>query len=108
MNGPENGTEKHYEAVKQDARNLKSDGQALASDSASLAHSVGSDASDTVSNSLKRIEDSLSDIWGAISKTSTASYEAVHSTIEERPLSLILTAFAAGTALGWFMLDRRR
>lgn len=97
-----------YEAVKQDARNLKSDSEALASDSASLARSVHSKASDTISASLRRIEDSLSDIWGTISKTSSDSYRVVHSNIEERPFAVALAAFAAGTALGWFFLDRRR
>jgi ElaB/YqjD/DUF883 family membrane-anchored ribosome-binding protein len=101
-------TDNHFEAVKEDVRNLKSDGQTLASDSASLARSMHSKATDTISGSLRRIEDSLSDIWDAITKTSTDSYKAVHANIEERPFTLLLAAFAAGTAAGWFFLDRKR
>jgi ElaB/YqjD/DUF883 family membrane-anchored ribosome-binding protein len=97
-----------YESVRKNVRNLKADSETLASDAASLARSAQARASDTISGSLRRIEDSLSDIWGKISKSGADSYEAVHSNVEQRPFTSIMAAFAAGTALGWFLVDRRR
>ena len=97
-----------YEAVKQDVKNLKTDSAALASDSVALADDLHTKAGDAINGSLRRIEDSLSDIWNSISRTGTESYQVVERNVEERPLTSIFAAFAAGCALGWFMLDRKR
>lgn len=101
-------TDDRYEAVKQDVKNLKTDTAALATDSAALAGSMHSKASDALNGSLRHIEDTLSDIWNSLSKTSTESYQAVERNVEERPFTSMFAAFAAGCAVGWFLLDRRR
>lgn len=109
MSNAGNGfTDNRYEAVKQDVKNLKSDTAALANDSAALAGNMHSKASDAVNNSLHRIEETLSDIWNTVSRTSTESYQAVERNVEERPFTSIAAAFAAGCAVGWLLLDRKR
>ena len=108
MSSAGNGmTDDRYEAVKQDVKNIKTDAANLASDSAALAGSVHTKASDAVNGSLRRIEDTVADIWNSISKTGTDSYQAVEKNLEERPLTSVLAAFAAGCAVGWFLLDRK-
>jgi ElaB/YqjD/DUF883 family membrane-anchored ribosome-binding protein len=101
-------TDERYEAVKQDVKNLKTDASALANDSAALAGNMHSKATDTLNSSLRRIEDTLSEIWNSVSKTSTDSYQAVERNVEERPFTSIFAAFAAGCAVGWLLLDRKR
>ncbi len=89
-----------FEAVVQDVKNLKND-------SAELAGRIEEKARNTVSGTLGRIEETVSDIWNAVSKTSTESYEAVERNVEQRPVTSVLAAFIAGAALGW-VFDRRR
>jgi ElaB/YqjD/DUF883 family membrane-anchored ribosome-binding protein len=107
-----------FEAVVQDVKDLKDDSATLATHvagdmkhkAADMKHKAAEmkdKASDTVNGTLGRIEDTVSDIWNAISKTSTQSYEAVERNVEQRPITSVLAAFVAGAALGW-VLDRRR
>jgi ElaB/YqjD/DUF883 family membrane-anchored ribosome-binding protein len=101
MDNQSNGMKgSEYEAVVQDVKNLKSD-------TAALAGELQGKAGDAVNGTLQRIEDTVSDIWNSISRTSTESYQAVERNVEQRPLTSVLAAFAAGAALGW-ILDRRR
>jgi ElaB/YqjD/DUF883 family membrane-anchored ribosome-binding protein len=102
--GTRNG---EFEAVVQDVKNLKHDGAALAGAMKDKAAESVHDASDAVHGTLGRIEDTVSDIWSALSKSTTQSYEAVERNVEKRPITSILAAFAAGAAIGW-VLDRRR
>jgi ElaB/YqjD/DUF883 family membrane-anchored ribosome-binding protein len=100
-----------FEAVAQDVKDLKNDSATLAGNMADdvkgRASRARDKAADTVNGTLGRIEETVSDIWNAISKTSTQSYEAVERNVEQRPITAILTAFVAGAAIGWVM-DRRR
>ncbi|GAA0560719.1 DUF883 family protein [Rhizomicrobium electricum] len=100
-----------YEAVVQDVKDLKNDSATLAGNIADDAKGrvsrMKDKASDTVNGTLGRIEGTVSDIWNAISKTSTQSYEAVERNVEQRPVTAVLAAFVAGAAIGW-VLDRRR
>ena len=101
-------TDDRYEAVKQDLKNLKTDTAALASDSVALADDIQTKSGDTINGSLRRIEGSLSDIWDSISQKGTESYQAVERNVEARPFTSIFAAFAAGAAVGWLFLDRKR
>lgn len=96
-----------FEAVVQDVKDLKNDGAALAGSMKDEAADSVHKASDAVHGTLGRIEETVSDIWSAISKSSTQSYEAVERNVEQRPMTSILAAFVAGAAIGW-VLDRRR
>jgi ElaB/YqjD/DUF883 family membrane-anchored ribosome-binding protein len=95
--GSRNG---EFKAVVEDVKNLKND-------SAELAGRMEQKARDGVSSTLGRIEQTVSDIWNAVSKTSTDSYQAVGRNVEQRPITSVLAAFVAGAAFGW-VLDRRR
>ena len=109
MRSAANGAvEDRCEAVRQDMKNLKTDASTLAADSAALADNVQSKAGDAVSGSLCRIEDTLSDIWNSLSKAGTGSYQAMEKNLEDRPVTSVFAAFAAGCAVGWLLLDRRR
>lgn len=100
-----------FEAVVQDVKDLKNDSATLATNVAGdvkhKATEMKDKASETVHGTLGRIEGTVSDIWNAISKTSTQSYEAVERNVEQRPITSVVAAFVAGAALGW-VLDRRR
>jgi ElaB/YqjD/DUF883 family membrane-anchored ribosome-binding protein len=100
-----------FEAVVQDVNDFKNDSAKLAgnvaSDVKAKAAGVKEQATETVNGTLGRIEETVSDIWNAVSKTSTQSYEAVERNVEQRPITSVLAAFVAGAAIGW-VLDRRR
>jgi hypothetical protein len=87
-----------HEAAVHDARRPDDDG-------AMPAARTQDRMNDAVDGAQRRITDTVSDIWATISRTGTNSCEAVGRSLERRPITSVLAAFAVGAAIGW-VLDR--
>lgn len=101
-----NAAEQEMKDVRNDLHQLREDLDAIRHDLARLSQASVDVGKEKVHRARERAEEKLEDAYARVRHEGERAFDTVQQTVEERPITSLLTAFGVGMLMGKLMSEK--